>query len=85
MTTDSKYTILSSRLNKFTITIIVLWTVAAAGSLTGNVVENWGYMLSNALIQARHAFNKDIVYRRWAASHGGVYVPVTEKTPPNPN
>jgi PAS domain S-box-containing protein len=27
---------------------------------------------------------KDVLYRRWNASHGGVYVPVTLKTPPNP-
>lgn len=29
-------------------------------------------------------FNKDQAFRFWAASHGGVYVPATEKTPPNP-
>jgi len=38
---------------------------------------------------ARHAaitsFNKDQSYRLWAAEHGGVYVPVTEKTPQNPH
>jgi signal transduction histidine kinase len=31
------------------------------------------------------SFNKDTVYRYWATSHGGVYVPVTAETPPNPN
>ena len=30
-------------------------------------------------------FKKDQAFRFWAASHGGVYVPVTERTPPNPN
>lgn len=29
-------------------------------------------------------YNKDLLYRRWATMHGGVYVPLTEKTPPNP-
>ncbi len=33
---------------------------------------------------AKDAFNKDMVYRRWSALNGGVYVPVTETTPPNP-
>ena len=37
-----------------------------------------------AEIQARPSFDKDLVYRRWATLHGGVYVPVTEETPPNP-
>lgn len=27
---------------------------------------------------------KDKIFRIWAASHGGVYVPITQKTPPNP-
>ncbi len=26
---------------------------------------------------------KDYTFRKWVASHGGIYVPVTEKTPPN--
>ncbi len=29
-------------------------------------------------------FEKDVIYRRWNADHGGVYVPVTQKTKPNP-
>ncbi len=38
----------------------------------------------NALIAARTLIEKDITYRKWNAQHGGVYVPVTEKTPSNP-
>lgn len=34
--------------------------------------------------EADAVFNKDLAYRFWATSHGGVYVPVDEKTPPNP-
>jgi len=30
------------------------------------------------------AFEKDLVYRRWATMHGGVYVEATPHTPPNP-
>lgn len=33
---------------------------------------------------ARSTHNKDIAYRHWNAAHGGVFVPVTEDTPPNP-
>ncbi len=28
--------------------------------------------------------NKNLAFRLWSSSHGGVYVPVTERTPPNP-
>jgi hypothetical protein len=37
-----------------------------------------------AHIQAWSAFRKDVLYRRWNSMLGGVYVPVTERTPPNP-
>jgi len=37
-----------------------------------------------AKAEALGRFNKDLVYRRWAAKQGGVYVPVSDYTPPNP-
>ena len=35
--------------------------------------------------EANAAFQKDLTYRLWAAMQGGVYVPPSEKTPPNPH
>ncbi len=29
-------------------------------------------------------FDKDQAFRPWATSHGGVYVPIDARTPPNP-
>jgi PAS domain S-box-containing protein len=64
--------------------IAVAWTVF----LTLSFVWNWQYERAVthelALTGLRLSFEKDVVYRRWAAEHGGVYVPATEKTPPNP-
>ncbi len=37
-----------------------------------------------ALNQAKAAFQRDLVYRRWAAEQGGVYVPTSDLIPPNP-
>jgi len=37
-----------------------------------------------ALSQARALFNQVVDVRDWNALHGGVYVPITEKTQPNP-
>ncbi len=39
---------------------------------------------SYALVEARIAFDKDVVYRRWNALHGGVYAEVSGDTVPNP-
>lgn len=33
---------------------------------------------------AETSLKKDKMYRTWAASHGGLYVPITKTTPPNP-
>ncbi|MBC8503702.1 MAG: PAS domain S-box protein [Chloroflexi bacterium] len=35
-------------------------------------------------IQARVAYEKDVLFRRWNAGHGGVYVQISEETQPNP-
>ncbi len=37
-----------------------------------------------AISQARSHLQKDISFRSWVASQGGIYVPVNDKTPPNP-
>ncbi|MDO3380108.1 PAS domain S-box protein [Geoalkalibacter halelectricus] len=65
--------------------IIALFWTAVIATLAG-----WHYYraaeaaLENARTAARHSFGKDVTFRRWATGHGGVYVPVTEATPPNP-
>ncbi len=45
--------------------------------------DQQNYTLELARSHARTAWAKDVDYRRWSATHGGVYVPITEKTLPN--
>ncbi len=64
--------------------LLLAGTISIVGSLAWNAAqENYG-TLENARIQARIAFEKDMLYRRWNAGHGTVYVPVTEDTRPDP-
>lgn len=37
-----------------------------------------------AITATRSHFQKDQAFREWATGHGGVYVPITAATPPNP-
>jgi len=67
------------------ILLAILWTAVLFGSGAMNLLQLRSDAVERAKIEARGAFNKDLVYRRWAAGHGGVYAPVTEKTPPNPH
>ena len=43
-----------------------------------------GFSDTIILKDANSILDKDITFRKWVAMHGGVYVPITEKTPPNP-
>ncbi len=62
----------------------VVWSVVAVAILVLELKDQRSFLAANALSIARASFEKDIAFRRWGAMHGGVYVPVTEKTPPNP-
>ena len=75
----------SRELKAFLLTIATLWTVAVAASYLWGISGVRRNSLEQARIQASIAYDKDILYRRWNAGHGGVYVPVTPETPPNPH
>jgi len=65
--------------------LVALWTLAVGASATWGVRLLRDTMVDAAVHDARNSFNKDVLYRKWAASHGGVYVPVTATTQPNPH
>ncbi|MFC1556127.1 DUF3365 domain-containing protein, partial [candidate division KSB1 bacterium] len=64
--------------------LVIVWTVVIASSLLWNIRQSSLKIIEIARVQSRIAHEKDVIYRRWNASHGGVYVPVTESTIPNP-
>ncbi|MBI5057699.1 MAG: diguanylate cyclase [Nitrospirae bacterium] len=69
---------------KYVWIIVIIWTAGLSASLIWNLLKARQDTLEMAVIHARESYKKDIIYRRWAAMHGGVYVPVTEETQPNP-
>ena len=74
----------AAELKRLTAAILLAWTVLVGGLC----LVSWRIERENALELARSAvraaYNKDLVYRRWAAGHGGIYVPITRETPPSP-
>ncbi len=64
--------------------LCLVWTIIMAGVLWWEIDGLKRSVFEFAAIEARAAFEKDLVYRRWAAVHGGVYVPATEASPPSP-
>ena len=67
------------------ITAILVWTVTVFGSLAWNSYHEGQVSIRLATNEAEAYFNKDKAIRLWSASHGGVYVPIDKRTPPNPH
>ena len=74
----------SPHIERYAWILAVVWTIVIAASLAWNAVQVHQSIIKQARIQVRLACDKDILYRQWNASHGGVYVPVRSETPPNP-
>ncbi len=64
--------------------VVGVWTLVAAASLGWNLLQDREEDLRVARHIALTNYERDVLYRRWAAAHGGVYVPVTPDTPPTP-
>ncbi|MGD8451348.1 MAG: DUF3365 domain-containing protein [Phycisphaerae bacterium] len=71
-------------LRRCVLSLTATWTVIVVAFFVWTLSHEHQKNLDFLRDSARAAFDKDIVYRRWNASHGGVYAPVTEDTPPNP-
>ena len=61
-----------------------MWTLAVALSLVWNLIQEKQENVNLAHHVALTVFDRDILYRRWAAAHGGVYVQASPQTPPTP-
>jgi len=76
---DSKFTVV-----KYILGIEIFFTLLMLSLLFYNVNQIRKASIELAKNEAIANFNKDVAFRYWVTKHGGVYVPVTEETPPNP-
>jgi len=78
----------SARLIPYAWGLAALWafmgTLIMAASLAWNISRQKNETIQLATIEARTVYEKDLTYHRWATQHDGVFVPITEKTQPNP-
>ncbi len=73
-----------SHLGRWFLTGAMIWSSLIAASLYWNYTQGQQQTVNLARNEALAHFNKDKAFRFWAASHGGVYVPITERAQPNP-
>ncbi|MGD1993021.1 MAG: PAS domain-containing protein, partial [Anaerolineae bacterium] len=74
----------SPRFRRYILAAAAIWTIIVGSLLGWNLYQQRLETLDVARATARTAYEKDIIYRRWNTQHGGVYVPVTDETLPNP-
>jgi len=67
-----------------TLMAALAWIALLGLSLFWNMHQLDNSMKLLAESEANAAFRKDLTYRLWAAMQGGLYVPPTNATPPNP-
>ncbi len=61
-----------------------LWTLVVCGVLYVDTLALRDVTHELVLVEARSNFQKDQAFRLWVASHGGLYVPIDDGTPPSP-
>jgi diguanylate cyclase (GGDEF)-like protein/PAS domain S-box-containing protein len=64
--------------------LAMIWTLVLVLALAWNWYQVKKSIHELALMALRVSIEKDLIFRHWAAEHGGVYVPVSTHTPPNP-
>ncbi len=69
----------------FVIAPLLVWTILIGGFFTWARINQSNQIIKLATKEAHTHFDKDLAIRIWATSHGGIYVPTDDRTPPNPN
>jgi len=64
--------------------MIGIWSLSIIVSFFWNDHQVRSLTMDQAYSELRTSFFKDLRFRQWATKHGGVYVPVTEDTQPDP-
>lgn len=64
--------------------LVLTWSIIIASMLMFGLYQIRQVQREIVQKEARANFSKDQAIRLWATMHGGVYVPVTAETPPNP-
>ncbi len=64
--------------------MLAIWSTLMLASFLWNDQQVRTLIMEQAGSDLQASFHKDLIFRKWAAKHGGVYVPVTEETQPDP-
>ncbi len=69
----------------YALALSILWSASIGTIAVWTISEEKNSTLNLATAEARAYFNKDQAMRLWATEHGRIYVPATDRYPPDPN
>ncbi|MDX9708005.1 MAG: response regulator [Trichloromonas sp.] len=69
---------------KYLLLFVGIWTLLIAASLVWTARATSKNLEQLALVQARTLSAKDVLYRRWGSTYGGIYVNLATGIEPNP-
>ena len=72
------------RISSTAVILVVVWTAICIVYGVWDRHNGEDLLMRSATEMARAHHYKDRVFREWATRHGGVYVPVDDRTPPSP-
>ncbi len=64
--------------------LFMAWTIIIVGIITWSYYQLREETHILAYKEANKSYEKDLMFRYWTTMHGGVYVPITDSTQPNP-
>ena len=73
-----------SRLWRYALAAALAWTVFIAATVGWNMFGHWRETLDNARQDAQISFQKEMLFRLWAAGHGDGDAPATNNAPSSP-
>lgn len=76
--------ITSRRIGRYGWHLAGIWTIIVLASLAWNIALHEQRITKIALSQASMTFDQNLLLYNWARNLGGVFVPVSERTLPNP-
>ncbi len=72
------------KVSRYSLLVTVIWTAIVLVSLIWNFRAAHTKNIDKARSEAQNFYELNLAFRHWAATHGGVYVAVTDEVQPNP-
>ena len=72
------------KIRQIFLSILILWTIIIAAFMAFMINMEYEKAEEIGLNTVKAALQQDKIFRLWGNKHGGFYVPVSERTPPNP-